>query len=204
MGAGINTAQTELTSGNNATAGANKVMIVLSDGEPSDESAAESAATTAKNNGTRIFTIALGNADEAFMEGIASNPDDAYVAPDSSELENIYNDIATEVITGEQVILGVGDGEHDDPVTVAEAMDIMGRNGGMIPLDGDGNMEYGDGETSDARDCFKAQTSHCIGVRWWVPTDVGNEIQGDTMSFDLGFYAEQCRNNDGARSEADS
>jgi Ca-activated chloride channel family protein len=29
-----------------------------------------------------------------------------------------------------------------------------------------------------------------------VPTDVGNEIQSDSVAFDLGFYTEQCRNND--------
>jgi hypothetical protein len=27
--------------------------------------------------------------------------------------------------------------------------------------------------------------------------DVGNEVQSDSVSFDLGFYAEQCRHNDG-------
>jgi hypothetical protein len=38
--------------------------------------------------------------------------------------------------------------------------------------------------------------THCFGLAWWVPEDVGNEIQSDSASFDLGFYAEQCRNND--------
>jgi hypothetical protein len=31
-----------------------------------------------------------------------------------------------------------------------------------------------------------------------VPTDVGNEIQTDSASFDLGFYTEQCRHNSGS------
>ncbi|WP_336036687.1 vWA domain-containing protein [Halobacterium yunchengense] len=203
MDDGITTATDELLDGTNATDGANKVMIVLSDGEPSDEGDAEDAADDAKDEGIRIFTIALGDgADEEFMEGIASNPDDAYTAADSENLEEIYNQIASVVITGEQVILGVGDGEHDDPVTLAEAMDIIDRNEGMIPLDGDGDMPYGAGDTHEDRDCFEARSGHCIGMRWWVPTDVGNEIQGDTVEFDLGFYAEQCRHNDGARTNA--
>jgi len=28
-----------------------------------------------------------------------------------------------------------------------------------------------------------------------VPTDVGNEIQTDSVVFDIGFYAEQSRHN---------
>jgi hypothetical protein len=38
--------------------------------------------------------------------------------------------------------------------------------------------------------------THCFGLAWWVPEDVGNVIQSDSVSFDLGFYTEQCRNND--------
>ncbi|WP_144900853.1 vWA domain-containing protein [Halobellus captivus] len=203
MSDGISTAHDELMSGTNATPGANKVMIVLGDGDPDSESDTEDAADDAKDDGIRIFTIALGDGpDEDFMEGIASNPSDAYAAPDSSDLQTIYDEIAQVVISGEQVILGEGDGEHDDPVTLAEAMDIIQNNGGMVPLDGDGDMGYDDGDTAEARDCFDPETGHCIGVHWWVPTDVGNEIQGDSVDFDLGFYAQQCRNSDGSRPEA--
>jgi predicted ribosomally synthesized peptide with SipW-like signal peptide len=46
-------------------------------------------------------------------------------------------------------------------------------------------------------DCFQPGFTRYIGFAWWVPEDVGNEIQGDSVSFDLGFYTEQCRNNDG-------
>ncbi|WP_197425407.1 SipW-dependent-type signal peptide-containing protein [Halobacterium sp. CBA1126] len=44
--------------------------------------------------------------------------------------------------------------------------------------------------------CFEASTDHYVGFAWWVPTDAGNEIQSDSVSFDLGFYTEQCRNDD--------
>jgi hypothetical protein len=47
-------------------------------------------------------------------------------------------------------------------------------------------------------DCFQPGFTRYIGVAWWVPEEVGNEIQGDSVSFDLGFYTEQCRNNDGS------
>ena len=38
---------------------------------------------------------------------------------------------------------------------------------------------------------------HCVALSWELPFDVGNEIQGDTLRFDLGFYTEQARHNDG-------
>jgi len=50
--------------------------------------------------------------------------------------------------------------------------------------------------TTGDNDCFAAGAIHCFGLSWWVPEDVGNEIQSDSVSFDLGFYTEQCRNND--------
>jgi len=40
-----------------------------------------------------------------------------------------------------------------------------------------------------------ACTTYYIGIEWNIPTNVGNEIQGDSLTFDLSFYAEQTRNN---------
>ncbi|WP_281193558.1 SipW-dependent-type signal peptide-containing protein [Halorubrum sp. F4] len=44
--------------------------------------------------------------------------------------------------------------------------------------------------------CFPAEWTFCLGFEWWIPDHVGNEIQSDSVSFDLGFYTEQCRHND--------
>jgi hypothetical protein len=44
--------------------------------------------------------------------------------------------------------------------------------------------------------CYSPGATHCFGLAWWVPEDVGNEIQSDSVSFDLAFLTEQCRNND--------
>jgi predicted ribosomally synthesized peptide with SipW-like signal peptide len=41
----------------------------------------------------------------------------------------------------------------------------------------------------------KGDTTSCLGVAWNVPTGVGNEIQTDSVSADISFYAEQVRNN---------
>ncbi|MEF8807596.1 SipW-dependent-type signal peptide-containing protein [Natronomonas sp.] len=43
--------------------------------------------------------------------------------------------------------------------------------------------------------CFQPSNTQFIGFEWCLPTDVGNEVQGDSVSFDLSFYAEQCRHN---------
>lgn len=65
-----------------------------------------------------------------------------------------------------------------------------------VPLDGsdeDGRQAFpGDEEESFDDD------ERCLGFWWEVPTDVGNEIQTDSLTFDLTFYAVQERHNDGS------
>jgi hypothetical protein len=93
-----------------------------------------------------------------------------------------------------------------------------------IPLDGDlsnggfgtsGTVEGGDGsegdfvligdpsfetvDTSSSRDCFQADASYVFGLAWGLDVDHANEIQTDSVAFDLGFYTEQCRHNDGGQ-----
>ena len=43
--------------------------------------------------------------------------------------------------------------------------------------------------------CFEPSNTHFIAFEWSLPTMVGNEVQGDSVSFDLSFYTEQCRHN---------
>jgi predicted ribosomally synthesized peptide with SipW-like signal peptide len=80
--------------------------------------------------------------------------------------------------------------------TSADEQNIAG-----LPLDGDAETE--------GRDCFPARDAdgnlleHCIGLSWWLPTGAGNEIQSDSVGFDLGFYTEQCRHNDGSGQTSD-
>jgi hypothetical protein len=64
-----------------------------------------------------------------------------------------------------------------------------------IPDDGDGNG--GGGQQNGVPECFPNSTTVYIGFEWWLPVDHANEIQTDSVSFDLGFYTEQCRHNDG-------
>ena len=54
--------------------------------------------------------------------------------------------------------------------------------------------ENGD-EPSNGDVCFPPSNTQFIGFEWCLPTTVGNEVQGDTVAFDLSFYTEQCRHN---------
>ncbi|MFD1645258.1 vWA domain-containing protein [Haloarchaeobius litoreus] len=177
MTAGITAGHDELINGSNATAGASKVMIVLTDGVVNSPSNAEQAATDAKAAGIRIFTIALGgDADEEFLEDdIASNPDDAFAAPDPADLDTIYEAIAQVVLAGEQKIISG---------TMAEVFAALAEG---IELDGD--------RTSEARDPYPGVTTQCIGFEWCLPAEVGNEVQTDSIMFDLVVDAEQSRHN---------
>ena len=177
MSAGISTAETELLTGTNATAGASKVMILLSDGSPNSASAATAAANSAKGQGIRVFTIALGSgANEAFLESIATSPDDAFIAPDGADLDTVYAEIAQLVLDGEQKI---AEG------TMAEVFDQLSE--GVIL---DGNRQ------EEGLQPYPGATTQCIGFEWTLPFDVGNEVQTDSVGFDFGFEVEQSRHNE--------
>jgi hypothetical protein len=81
--------------------------------------------------------------------------------------------------------------------------DITALESSPVPLDGNratGFDEFDESGDEADRECFPAGVTHYIGFGWWLPADVGNEVQGDSVSFDLGFYTEQCENNDGSYS----
>jgi predicted ribosomally synthesized peptide with SipW-like signal peptide len=76
--------------------------------------------------------------------------------------------------------------------------DLNALSDGGLPLDGNlatGFDELADGPADPDRECFAPNLTYYVGFGWYLPEGVGNEIQGDSVSFDLGFYTEQCRNN---------
>jgi predicted ribosomally synthesized peptide with SipW-like signal peptide len=178
MTAGIEIGEDELLNGTNATPGASKVMILLSDGTPNDEGTAEDAADVAKGNGIRIFTIALGSgADDSFLANkIATSPDDAFLAPDPADLDTVYAEIAQIVLAGEQKI---AEG------TMAEVFAQLSE-GKLL----DGNRQ------EDGTQPYPGATTQCIGFEWELPFEVGNEVQSDSVAFDFGFEVEQSRHNE--------
>jgi predicted ribosomally synthesized peptide with SipW-like signal peptide len=81
--------------------------------------------------------------------------------------------------------------------TLAEFLSDI-ENG--VPLDGSGSG--GEFPTPGDQACFdgtgdEVVDNPCLCLEWDVPTDVGNEIQSDSLAFDLEFHALQCRHNDG-------
>ena len=92
---GLQTGQTELVSARHNPQ-ALPVMVLLSDGLPTgtdSRSNALSAATQAKNAGTRIFTVGLGGVDPALMSAIASAPGDYFYTTNSAQLTALFDAI---------------------------------------------------------------------------------------------------------------
>lgn len=103
----------------------------------------------------------------------------------------------------------VGDDfEPADTETVTEIWsgtlaEFLVRSQGGLALDG--GVEASEGPVGfpepGEQACFAGTADEaendCLCIDWEVPTSVGNEIQGDSLAFDLQFYAQQCRNNSG-------
>ncbi len=98
----ISRAQTELSTAGRPTA--KKVIVLLSDGVPNVDGMSQTdaateailSATQAKNAGTVIYAIGLGDASaSAVLSSVASSPASYFFAPTGSELLSIYNAIST-------------------------------------------------------------------------------------------------------------
>ena len=219
--------------GAGARAGAEKVIVLFTDGGPNysptatytaggysagpfPDGTADSTVTEAemdetvsvasgiKSGGTDIATVYVGEAGQdtqamssaaistytdlptylASSGPIASSPADAFDVA-LGNLPNLANQLVSLVTTSEQILF-FG--------TLRDALKAVEGSPG-IPLDGDIPAEQAGGT---GRPCFDSGSTQYIGFEWWLPVNHGNQIQGDSVSFDLGFYTEQCRHNDGS------
>ena len=209
---GVDEAQRKLN--DNARGDAEYKNIVLSDGnsfegtdnnpsEGTPQAAADDArANLTDNPSTTVYGIAVatgGNGESTLqsMSGAAgdtagNDPSFFFDVDDPLDLPTIFGSLAAEIAP--EKVFRRGTLESD-----LEALD-PDQGGARIPLDGNPTTvfdEFNDDPTDPDRDCFPAGDTHYIGFGWWLPDTVGNEVQGDSVSFDLGFYTEQCRNNDG-------
>ena len=68
-----------------------------------------------------------------------------------------------------------------------------------VPLDGEGaENPVDDRNPFEGNDSAGEKNDICVRLDWYIdPEEVGNEIQTDSVGFDLSFYAEQSRHNDG-------
>jgi 2',3'-cyclic-nucleotide 2'-phosphodiesterase/3'-nucleotidase len=130
----------------------------------------------------------VGNAENGTTEPEADDPDE--------------REPGTELLDVVQAAVWVDDGDNyqDDGeslVVVDSLRNVLGlsANGAGVALNGD--LVAAEGGGVGDRGCFSAATTHSVSFAWFVPTDHGNEIQGDSLTFSVGLDAEQCRHNDG-------
>ena len=162
-------------------------------------------ADTVRNAGTRIATVYVGDDDtEAmtqdaldeygtlpnFLAAEVASPGFAFTT-EFEDLEDLATDLVESVVVGEEILF-IG--------TLGQALERLEQENG-IPLDGDLDTPFDeifDPADSPTREPFTGGETSCIAMEWWLPINHGNEVQGDSVGFDLGFYTEQARHNDGA------
>ena len=117
-------------------------------------------------------------------------PGDRVAINDSFAVQTVLDDETGELeSTGETIMSG----------TLKE---VLARLQVGLPLDGTGAAGAMAGEQSayagtGSDDVSGDVTNPCVCLEWEVPTSVENEIQGDSLMFDLQFHALQARHNDG-------
>ncbi|MFQ3293263.1 MAG: putative ribosomally synthesized peptide with SipW-like signal peptide [Halobacteriales archaeon] len=178
------------------------ITVLLSDGSPNVDDDGDGSddpvdeATALKGDGVELYTIAYGvsagSSLAQLMEDMASTPKEqyAYLASDIDEAEAIFAQIG-QILAGEEAFFRG---------TLRELLATVGTDYG-IPLDGIRESpfdELADPANDPARDPFVDSTTNALGLAWWLPVDHANEIQTDSVTFDLGFYTEQARHNDGS------
>ena len=204
IGEGVDDAQGELANGRSGVA---KRNIVLSDGESfngtgstqfsSPTGAADDARAASPSPATEVYIINV-NGSAGTLQAMAgpaggSGGDPAFFndLDDPLNIPTVFGNLAA-LATQEKIIM-------EDSLA-----NVLGElaDGNGIPLDGNRATLYD--ELSDPaddadRDAFRGDgVMHCVALEWELPFEVGNEVQGDSVSFDLGFYTEQERNNDGS------
>jgi predicted ribosomally synthesized peptide with SipW-like signal peptide len=216
---GLNDAGTELVENCDNE---NKVLIFYTNGDSrpgndTDRQAVYDAAADLRDDGVLIKVVAFDVDEDSLAEDFLQTVGDEYytiqpansasdVDDQAAAVEADLEDNFAPAQTGEELfyrgtladfLAGTGNQAGDD----GEPFDPDNNQLGF-ELSGDLPAEEGGGMSQ--RNCFSAVDTHCIGFEWWLPIDHGNEVQGDIVEFDLGFYTEQCRHNDGSGMNAET
>jgi hypothetical protein len=152
------------------------------------------------DNGVDILAVGITPVDDplnAYLQNrIATTPNDFYSTEFGPDLQD-----TAEQIVDDLVVKGEGEKIFFTGTLRELCSELAANSGRGIPLDGDRGTDFdelSDPEDADTRECFDASATHCFGFSWWLPLNHGNEVQSDSATFDLGFYTEQCRHNDGS------
>jgi len=187
MSAGIDDAGDDLE---NCTEGHDKVMIVFTDGAPDSQSAAETAADDLPDD-VELYAIGVAGANENWLDTLTGDSDNVFVVADDTDAEDAIDQVFAQVaqaITGEEVIFE------------GSLADLFQGNGDWDGLESGAALDGNRG--SEGRDHFAPKMTQCLGLEWELPLETNNKVQSDSVEFDLGFYTEQYRHNDGTSPEA--
>jgi predicted ribosomally synthesized peptide with SipW-like signal peptide len=147
--------------------------------------------------------------------GLTQNAQNGTTEPEAETLDELYGSTPANgqladamMVTLSYCTTEEADGETTtvigDEIVSGSLAEVMAMLAAGVPLSGDGD---GDAPLAD-RPVFEGveqpfideevnAAETCVCFEWEVPTDVGNEIQTDSVMFDLEFYAEQARHGDG-------
>jgi len=172
------------------------VLVDLDDVKPGDFGLLRFAFESCTNPAFLWFRGSLDSARENDVtEPEAEDPDER------DGVVELLDAVRVAAIPGDAVdrLESNADDSGDDPtLEVAGEMSLREFLAGRptMPLDGDISAPEGSG-AEGARNCFAGETVHSYTFIWWLPVDHANQAQTDSATFSIGFYAEQCRHNDG-------
>lgn len=134
---------------------------------------------------------------KAFAD-ITSNDENGYEEPEPRD-----NNGRGELADAIEVFIGSGysDGELQGSMHVGSLADFVGYLDGWVLRGANGRAGSGDA-TQFGGDGGINDLPFCVMLK--IPTGVGNEIQGDSLSFDFGFEAVQARHNDASNPQFQS
>ncbi|QKY21075.1 hypothetical protein B4589_012080 [Halolamina sp. CBA1230] len=144
--------------------------------------------------------------------GLTENAQNETTEPEEDALEELYGSTPADGQLADAMTVTLSycttelDEETEEETTVigdevvsGSLAEVMAMLAAGVPLagDGDGEAPLADRPVFEGVDDQTDTAETCLCFEWSVPTDVGNEIQTDSVAFDLEFYAEQARHNDG-------
>ncbi|NGM70740.1 hypothetical protein G6M89_17295 [Natronolimnobius sp. AArcel1] len=148
--------------------------IEIEDAKPGDEYEFCWEITVDENPG--YVALAADSSDYDGVEAENVDLDDLWDVDDEDDLTTVAEATEVDDVTLEDETIA----EYD---SLADLLDSLAD--GELLVDEDG----------DAAD-FEIEESQELCIELSIPTDVGNELQGAVLEWDLAFYAEQQRHND--------
>jgi len=152
MGSGMKMANDELLESERARADADKVMVVLGDGDVNPQAVSE--AQRAHQEGIRVIAIAFTGSVDSDITEINSTEDDYYEVQTADELENVFDEIGRKI--------------NEDYIRESVEAELFGGEIGQVEANGTVRFNY------DASDYITSTVS----LYRWNNSLEGEEPQG--------------------------